>query len=99
MDNNFEDIISYDVNKCRNSIAQMRTEIDELVNTCNGLVDKLYIFQTINHDMEGTAITEDYKDIAVIFGDQGFNNFILQLDQVLNSIEETINNWEQTLII
>ena len=99
MEDNFEDVISYDVDKCRNTIANLRTEIEELVSTCNGLVDKLQIFQTINHDMEGTAISEDYKDIAVIFGDQGFNNFVTQLDQTLNSIEETVNSWEQTLIV
>lgn len=99
MEDNYEDIVSYDVNKCRNSIANIRSEIEELVSTCNNLVDKLQLFQTINHDMEGTAITEDYKDIAVIFGDQGFNNFVMQLDLILNSMEETINSWEKSLSI
>ncbi len=99
MHEDFEDVVSYDVGKCRTSIVSIRTEIDDLVNTCNELVNKLQVFQSINHDMEGTAITEDYKDVAIIFGEQGFNNFVNQLDIILNSIEETVNNWEQTLSI
>ncbi len=98
--NEFEDdVIVYNSSACKNRIASLRADIEELTTLCSNLVDKLFVFQTINHDVEGTAISEDYKDIGVIFSDQGFNNFVTILEQSINGIEETVDSWDKTMMI
>ena len=91
-----DDVIDYDVDACRRSIISIRDKMDELVISCNSLVDDLVVFQSVNHDTQGHAIYEDYKDIATIFGDDGFNSFVDTLSEYLDSIEQTLNDWVNT---
>ena len=91
-----DDVIDYDVDACKRSIISIREKMDELVNSCNSLVDDLVVFQSVNHDTQGHAIYEDYKDIATIFGDEGFNSFVDTLSEYLDSIEQTLNYWAAT---
>ena len=92
-----EDVISVDIDACKNDISIIKGNIDELVTSCNELVDDLFVFQSTNHDVKGTAISEDYKDLGVIFGPEGFNKYVETLEEYVKSLEETINNWENTL--
>ncbi len=56
---------------------------------------QLIQLQELVHDTEGSNITEDYKDYAVLFGEDGIKHFVDTLDSLLVDAEDTLNDFER----
>lgn len=96
-----EEQITYDAPKALNTLSgTIDTDISnicklhsELIETLNGLQDKA-------HDVEGTSISEDYKDFQALLGEgyslTGIAGYMNQANQVCVGMYDTISAWQQT---
>ena len=91
-----EDQIQYDANKAINLLEGV---IDtDIVILCEDMVDIIASLDSIQkyaHDIEGTSVSEDYKDFEVIIGNAslltGVNGFVYQVNKVCSSMYDSMN--------
>ena len=83
--------ISYFLNDRTKCITDAKTTLGKITTSSNNIVDQLIQLQELVHDTEGSNITEDYKDYAVLFGEDGIKHFVDTLDSLLVDAEDTLN--------
>lgn len=87
------DIIEYDYDEVMKLVTEGRTILGQLVSSSNKTIDKLVELQEVVHDKEGSKITEDYKDYAVLYGNEGMKAFVELLEEAFDDIEDSANEF------
>lgn len=90
-----DDILEYDYDAAMKCITDAKTTLGKITTSSNNIVDQLIQLQELVHDTEGSNITEDYKDYAVLFGEDGIKHFVDTLDSLLVDAEDTLNDFER----
>lgn len=88
-----DDIIEFDYESAINYISQGKEKIALLNSHCEELVNSLNILQEFAHDIEGSLLTEDYKDFEKILGDDGLKKFVEQIYECFDDVEITLKSW------
>ncbi|HPZ23753.1 MAG TPA: hypothetical protein PLC25_02805 [Bacilli bacterium] len=91
-----EDQIQYDADK---AITLLQGVIDTDITTlCKDMVDIIASLDSIQkyaYDIEGTSVSEDYKDFEAVIGDAslltGVNGFVYQANKVCVNMYDTMN--------
>jgi len=91
-----EDQIQYDADK---AITLLQCVIDTDITTlCKDMVDIIASLDSIQkyaYDIEGTSVSEDYKDFEAVIGDAslltGVNGFVYQANKVCVNMYDTMN--------
>ena len=84
-----DDILEYDYDAAMKCITDAKTTLGKITTSSNNIVDQLIQLQELVHD------TEDYKDYAVLFGEDGIKHFVDTLDSLLVDAEDTLNDFER----
>ena len=85
--------ITLDYQGAKSNITEARTQLGELVNKTNTVVDNLVELQEMVHDVADTSMSEDYKDLEVIYSDSGIVNYINEIEKFLDNIETSIDEY------
>ena len=85
------DILEFDYDEIMKLVTEGRTILGQLVSSSNNTIDKLIELQEVVHDIDGSKITEDYKDYAVLYGNGGMKAFIETLEEAFDDIEDSAN--------
>jgi len=85
--------IFLDYQAAKSNITEARTQLGELVNKTNTVVDNLVELQEMVHDVANTSMSEDYKDLEVIYSDSGIVNYINEIEKFLDNVETSVDEY------
>jgi hypothetical protein len=88
-----DDNLEYDYDAAMKCIVDGKTMLGRLVSSSNNVIKELTDLQEIVHDKEGSNITEDYKDYAVLFGEEGMKKFVQTLEDAFQDAEDYLNEF------
>lgn len=93
MDYEEDDVIEFDYESAIRYVEEGKEKLEKLVVHCNELVDSLLALQEFAHDVDGSALKEDYKDFEKLLGDDGLKKYVNQAYQCFDDVEKTLKSW------